>query len=161
MSVRAAVCALVVTLVCAPVAAQTPPPEPDLRVFVGRGCPHCGRALLWLDELRSRRPELTVEVFDVVDDPVALEALAELSRSRGLAGVTVPTFVIRGADVRVGFDEPETTGVMLEELLGRSESGADPPPASAPDASQKRSSEANSTSVSSLNLAASNDPSWS
>jgi glutaredoxin len=90
----------------------------DLRVFTGRGCPHCARALVWVDDLLGRRPELRVEVLDVVEDPRALEELALLVRERGLGGgVTVPTFVVRGEDVHVGFGEAETTGRMLEGLL--------------------------------------------
>lgn len=103
---------------------QPATPAPDLQVFVGRGCPHCARALAWLDALTARQPDLRVRVEDVVDDAEALGRLRELSDTLGLGGVTVPTFVVRGTTVLVGFDAPETTGGLIERLLG----GAPPPP---------------------------------
>jgi glutaredoxin len=89
----------------------------DLVVYVGEGCPHCARALEWLDAFVERRPDLKVEVHDVVRDPAALAALRRLATERGLSGVSVPTFVVRGQHVRVGFASAETTGRALEGLL--------------------------------------------
>ena len=100
---------------------------PHLVVYVARGCPHCARAEAWIEEeLLPRRPGLVVRVRDVADDPNALAALRELARAEGLAGVSVPTFVVGGA-VRVGFDAPATTGVEIEGLLGAT--GRPEPPA--------------------------------
>jgi glutaredoxin len=90
---------------------------PDLRVFVGSGCPHCSRALIWLDSLAAQHPELSIDVSDVVLDRAALAELATISDERGLGAVTVPTFVIAGDRVEVGFDRPETTGAFLLGLL--------------------------------------------
>lgn len=101
-------------------AAQSAPQSdalPDLVVFVGQGCPHCERSLEWLAGLRDRRPELRIGVYDVVRDRAAMAALQSLVAERGLAGVSVPTFVVRGAAVHVGFGTAETTGQMLEALL--------------------------------------------
>jgi glutaredoxin len=93
--------------------------SPDLQVFVGEGCPHCERALVWLAQLTARRPDLHVEVADVVRDEGAMAALRRLAVERGLAGVSVPTFVVRGGHVQVGFGGAETTGRLLEALLAR------------------------------------------
>lgn len=108
--------ALGCSLAPAPGVAQDVTPF-DLDVFVGRGCPHCARALVWLDSLRSEHPELSVRVGDVVVDSTALSRLATLSRERELGGVTVPTFLIRGRYVVVGFDTPATTGALIARLL--------------------------------------------
>jgi glutaredoxin len=109
-------------IVGTPVGAQDTPgvslvDTTDLTVYVGQGCPHCARALVWLDSLRAAQPGLSVQVFDVVGDAVALERLAALSRDRGLGGVTVPTFVVAGESIEVGFDRPATTGTLLIGLL--------------------------------------------
>lgn len=105
---------------------QVPDPAaqiPDLHVFVGRGCPHCARALAWVEDLRRRRPELTILVHDVVDEPDALQALRALSEQLGMAGVSVPTFVLRAQSVAVGFDAAETTGREIERALDEMETG--------------------------------------
>lgn len=116
------VTALVVTLAFEPPSlhAQEPVRPPDLRVFVGSGCPHCARALEWLQGVRAARPELTVVVADVVTDAAALEALRALAEELGLGGVSVPTFVVGDSAVLVGFDGPETTGARIESLLAAS-----------------------------------------
>jgi glutaredoxin len=98
----------------------------DLAVFVGEGCPHCARALEWLVQLQARRPDLSVRVFDVVHDRSGMAALRQLAVDRGMSGVSVPTFVVRGEHVHVGFGTAETTGKMLEELLAAPRG---PPPA--------------------------------
>ena len=89
----------------------------DLKVFVGQGCPHCERALEWVERLTTLRPALRVEVTDVVTDGAGLAELRALSEQLGLRGVSVPTFVVRGQDVHVGFDAPATTGRLLEGML--------------------------------------------
>jgi glutaredoxin len=145
--------ALASSLATATLSAQEVPPV-DLEVFVGRGCPHCARALVWLDSLRAERPEVDARVGDVVVDSVALGRLAGLSRERDLGGVTVPTFLIRGQYVVVGFDTPATTGAMIEGLLFGAESAdsaaaaepgppippADEPPGTSPPAELERPS---------------------
>ena len=90
---------------------------PELLVFVGRGCPHCERALEWVAALLDRRPDLRIEVRDVVSDREAMAALRQLALDRGSSGVSVPTFVVRGTHVHVGFTSAETTGRTLEDLL--------------------------------------------
>jgi hypothetical protein len=110
-------------LAALPLSAVAQAPEPtgdpvDLLVFVGHGCPHCERALVWLADLSERRPDLQADVHDVVRDPEAMAALRRLATERGLAAVSVPTFVVRGDRVFVGFTSAETTGGMLESLLG-------------------------------------------
>jgi glutaredoxin len=116
---RGALAALLATSLAAPLSARQVDSVgvADLQVFVGTGCPHCERALGWLEDLRVRDPGLRIEVFDVVTDGEGLEALRQLARQHGLGGVTVPTFVVRGQTVHVGFGEPETTGRVLEALL--------------------------------------------
>ncbi|MGE0159877.1 MAG: NrdH-redoxin [Gemmatimonadales bacterium] len=124
-AVRARRRALAASFVLAalPLSAVAQAPEPtgdpvDLLVFVGHGCPHCERALVWLADLSERRPDLRADVHDVVRDPEAMAALRRLATERGLAAVSVPTFVVRGDRVLVGFTSAETTGGMLESLLG-------------------------------------------
>lgn len=107
---------------------QLPDSTADLLVYVGRGCPHCARALAWLETLTPSRPDLRVAVHDVATDPAAREVLARLSRERGLSGVSVPTFVFEGRVVQVGFDSGETTGRRLESLIAGDPSVGDGAP---------------------------------
>jgi hypothetical protein len=124
-------------------AAQAPDstgPPVDLLVFVGEGCPHCERALVWLADLRGRRPELLIDVRDVVRDPEAMAALRRLATERGLVAVSVPTFVVRDDQVLVGFTSAESTGELIEVFL------ADGPPS----ADEDRRGTAPATEISSL-----------
>jgi hypothetical protein len=56
-------------------------------------------------------------VLDVVQDRRALDRLRAVAQERGLSGVSVPTFVIRGQHVHVGFAGPGSTGRVLEDLV--------------------------------------------
>jgi hypothetical protein len=118
---RAWVAAVLVAVAWTPLSAQVPDTAeapPDLLLYVGEGCPHCGRALAWVNDLVARRPELRVEIFDVVHDRQALESLGRLAREAGMGGVSVPTIVVRGDLIQVGFATAESTGRDLEALLG-------------------------------------------
>lgn len=136
-------------------AAQVPSEvaEPDLDVFVGEGCPHCARALVWIEELGARRPELSIRVRDVVRDRNALDILRRLAAERDLRGVSVPTFVVQGEYVHVGFYDAETTGRSLEQLLAaagvrdRGAARAPPPEAVPPSAVVPKAPEPGSTVV--------------
>jgi hypothetical protein len=97
----------------------------DLLVFVAEGCPHCERAHEWLAELVARRPELRIQVRDVVRDPTAMAALRLAADEAGLTAVSVPTFVVRGVPVQVGFASAETTGRAIEDLLSAETSPAE------------------------------------
>jgi hypothetical protein len=81
-----------------------------------------------------------VQVADVVRDDQAMAALRRLAIERGLAGASVPTFVVRGEHVQVGFMSAETTGRVLEELLAADaavpDDGAEPRSAPATELSE-------------------------
>src|SRR5512143_83626 len=83
--------------------------EPQaLEVFTRPGCIHCARAHEYLDDLRTRRPDLRITERNVVADPLARERLRGLAVRHGVA-MAVPTFVV-GDRILVGFDEGSTTG---------------------------------------------------
>jgi glutaredoxin len=116
---RAAARALAVALWL--VAGAAPPAEAApacarIEVFSREGCPHCAAAAEYLARLAQARPELVVEIRDVVADPSARERLAELSRSHGVERPGVPTFLVCDRLV-VGFESDATTGRALEALL--------------------------------------------
>lgn len=96
---------------------ERPDAVPDLLVFVREGCPHCADAEAWIEsDLLEERPGLDVEIVDVARDPAALERLRAIVAARGVAAVSVPTFVI-GDRILVGFDDGETTGRQIRAVL--------------------------------------------
>lgn len=105
----------------APAGAATPAPPPApavaLEVFVREGCPHCAEAKVFLAGLQQRRPDLTLRLRPIDRDPDAREALMQHSRAAGIWPPGVPTFVVHGREVRVGFDDAAHRGRELEALL--------------------------------------------
>ncbi len=71
------------------------------------------------------RPELTVLIRNVDDDPQAIDRLHELSARFGYRTVGVPTFYLKD-ELIVGFGGPDTTGDRIRTLLEPR-----PPPAGA------------------------------
>jgi hypothetical protein len=71
---------------------------------------------MFLDELRHERPKLRIAVYDIAENPAARQRLASLVADRGMAGVSVPTFLI-GAEILVGFRSADTTGAEIRTKL--------------------------------------------
>jgi glutaredoxin len=88
-----------------------------LQVFVREGCPHCADAKIFLAELGRMRTDLRVVYHWTDRDPVARDALVEISRQAGSWPPGVPTFVL-GNQVMVGFDDAEHMGGELVAWLG-------------------------------------------
>jgi glutaredoxin/cytochrome c biogenesis protein CcdA len=89
--------------------------QPDIEVFTRTGCPHCSAAKHFLSDLQHRRPDITIRIYKIDEDPGARERLLSLSAKQGGAP-GVPAFFLRG-ELLVGFMSPETTGARIVELL--------------------------------------------
>ena len=108
---------------------------PRLDVYYSTGCPHCTRALEYLDDLLVRVPELDIRTYEVSESHETTERFIELSRRFGVQRPSVPVFY--GCDTfLVGFGSAETTGREIERLLGLSPA----PPASSPSVSPSEQS---------------------
>lgn len=122
MSSRGRLCTglllLVLCLCIAPRFGTASEPAPDLEVFVRTGCPHCGAAKGFLEELRRARPELRILFHDLDLDVGALERLETLARAHGLSVVGVPAFYLNG-ELLVGYQDDRTTGARLLAMLDR------------------------------------------
>ncbi len=87
-----------------------------LKFFYGQGCPHCTEAKPFVESLKTKYPELTVELYEVwynAENKLKFSAAAKAINAdvRG-----VPAFFI-GDDHVVGYGSDETTGKQLEELV--------------------------------------------
>jgi glutaredoxin len=98
--------------------------QPTLEMWSRDGCPYCAEASTYLDELRQRRPDVRIVVYDVVRDTEARERFLALSEQYGVQRPGVPSFLVRG-EFLVGWGGAEITGRALESLLA----GAAAPPA--------------------------------
>lgn len=93
-----------------------PPPSVDLEVFTRAGCPHCVAAAPFLEALQRERPTLRIRVYDVEEDPIALDRLEELAAQHGAQAVGVPAFYLRDK-LLIGYLSVETTGRQIRALL--------------------------------------------
>jgi glutaredoxin len=91
---------------------------PDLEVFVRAGCPHCEAAKIFVEELRREQPSLQIAVYDIAENPAALQRLQTLAADRDMTGVGVPTFLI-DTELIVGFLSADTTGAEIRARLDR------------------------------------------
>jgi len=67
---------------------------------------------------------LVVRVYDVGEDPAALERLRQLATAHGVPVLGVPAFYLRG-ELLVGYQSAETSGAQIEALLDRSLAGSE------------------------------------
>jgi hypothetical protein len=114
--------ALVVVVVSA-AAESTPPSQEEtepcrhIEVFHRTGCPHCGQAFQFLDQLQRNHPTITVQALEVNESPQVRRRFIELNRKFAVNRPGVPTFLICD-NLMVGFQSEETTGVEIKRLLG-------------------------------------------
>lgn len=94
------------------------PSGADIEVFTQSGCPRCVAAKEFLQSLAQRRPGLRILEQRVDSDPPARARLRELGAARGMGGLAVPAFFVRG-ELLVGFRSTEVTGREIEALLER------------------------------------------
>lgn len=90
-------------------------PEPDIEVFVRKGCPHCEAAKTFLNQLQEEKPSVRIIIHDVAAEPSALVRLKELASSLRV-GLGVPAFYMHG-ELIVGFRSAEQTGNRIKALL--------------------------------------------
>ena len=73
--------------------------------------------MIFLDDFKSRHPEITIRHYNLTTDRAARERLIALSKRHGLQRVAVPTF--HACDkLMVGFDTAANTGAELSQMLG-------------------------------------------
>jgi len=109
---------LFVLLFSGGIATQAGATPPDLEVFVRAGCPHCEAAKIFVEELRREQPSLQIAVYDIAENPAALQRLQTLAADRDMTGVGVPTFLI-DTELIVGFLSADTTGAEIRARLDR------------------------------------------
>jgi cytochrome c biogenesis protein CcdA/glutaredoxin len=91
-------------------------------LFWGQGCPHCAKAKEFLADLQAERPEVTIDAYEVYNDPDNAELFRETAELAGTRATGVPTIFL-GDRYWVGFsdsiaDDIDTTVAAV--LLGRS-----------------------------------------
>lgn len=90
----------------------------DIEVFVIEGCPSCGAAKVFLEDLQRERPTLRLIFYDVGADPAALARLMALAEKHRVQALGVPAFYLRG-ELIIGYLSEATTGARLIALLDR------------------------------------------
>jgi glutaredoxin len=90
----------------------------DVYVFWTRGCPHCGRALEYLDSLAAQHKALRLHRLELTESRLHRRALAEIARRHGISEPRVP-FIVVGADVFIGFLDEVASGEPLRRAILR------------------------------------------
>jgi len=114
---RISLCLLFMLLVN-PEAVSAGVPVQEIDVYVRTGCPHCETAKVFLNKLRAERPSVNIRIYDIAEDPAALQRLKSVAAERGVTQLGVPAFVIDG-ELIVGFRSNDTTGSEIRERLDR------------------------------------------
>ncbi len=98
--------------------AQTSPGAQKIpvEIFLRTDSDQCQRARVFLEKLAKERTGLDLRIHDVVQDQAALRRVWELSRRHKLETAGLPTIYVCDR-LRVGFQDDQTTGRAIEELL--------------------------------------------
>jgi glutaredoxin len=88
----------------------------DIEVFVRQGCPHCADAEAFLQSLKQEQPTLNIIVYDVIQEPSALERLQLLAENQDIKTVRVPAFWV-GGELIVGYAKEAGTEQLIRNAL--------------------------------------------
>lgn len=88
----------------------------QVELFTRKGCSRCARAKQWLPGVLARYPGWRLVQRELTESDVARERLDALVKAHRTAAASVPVFYVCGRLV-IGFDKPETTGRVIEEML--------------------------------------------
>lgn len=89
---------------------------PTVYFFWGDGCPHCAKEEIFLEELKSKYPQITVRDFEVWNNADNRKILSDLGTKLGIQISGVP-FTIVGERYFSGWYDQETTGRAIEEAV--------------------------------------------
>jgi glutaredoxin len=89
----------------------------DIVLFTHVTCPYCADAKRYVEDLRRRKPGLTVRVRELSQDHQAGVDLQTLARQAGVRSVSVPAWVIGGEVFLMGFGGAAVTGRQVERIL--------------------------------------------
>lgn len=132
---------ILLTLFAFSAQATTPPvSEPgsvDVHVFWSKGCPHCEKALSFLNTLPTRHPGLQIHQHEISEDE-NLQALIRVVRQYQIKDVGVPVILV-GNEIQIGYADDLSTGALLQQRVERCQINAcktslDGPPARSPPA---------------------------
>lgn len=87
----------------------------QLYVFWSRTCPHCAKAIQFLDQLSAREPWIQVRPFELGADRAHVERYIEMARALGEEARSVPAFFVCGRMI-TGFDDADGIGAQLVGL---------------------------------------------
>ena len=88
-----------------------------VEIFHRDGCPHCARALAFLEELGGEVPGLAIREFEITRDPAARERFFALSEAHGVTRPGVPSLLVCG-EFMVGFDPQTSPGQIRARVRG-------------------------------------------
>jgi len=92
----------------------------DIEVFVRQGCPHCADAEVFLQSLKQEQPTLNIIVYDVIQEPSALERLQLLAGDQGIKSARVPAFRI-GDELIIGYSKEAHTEQLIRNALAKAQ----------------------------------------
>ena len=87
----------------------------DIEVYVRNGCPHCEKAELFLQSLKSEFPTLKIVIRDVIQDPAAFAQLDKLAKTHATT-TKVPAFRV-GNQLIIGYTDELTSGQLIRNAL--------------------------------------------
>jgi glutaredoxin len=88
-----------------------------LEIYSKKGCPHCAKAYLFLDELKEQYSQLEIIAHDINENDLVLEQFIRLNEQHEIERPGVPLIQVC-EQVMVGFDNAQTSGATIKQWLG-------------------------------------------
>jgi len=85
--------------------------------FWGKGCPHCAKEELLLEQLREQYPQLEIKSFEVWFSPENARLFVEIAEAYGMKPQGVPITFIGDFEPVTGYRSDDITGKIIEERV--------------------------------------------
>ena len=85
--------------------------------FWGKGCPHCAKEEILLEQLRERHPQLEIKSFEVWFSPENARLFVEIAEAYGIKPQGVPMTFIGDFEPITGYRSDDITGRIIEDRV--------------------------------------------
>jgi|MudIll2142460700_1097286.scaffolds.fasta_scaffold01192_5 thiol-disulfide isomerase/thioredoxin len=85
--------------------------------FWGKGCPHCAKEEILLEQLKERYPQLEVKSFEVWFSPENARLFVEIAEAYGMKPQGVPITFIGDFEPITGYRSDDITGRIIEDRI--------------------------------------------
>ena len=86
-------------------------------LFGGKGCPHCEKEKVFLNNLQNKYPFLKIKQYEIWGNKENQNLLKSISKKLNIKSSSIPITIIKNKYYIIGFQSENTTGKEIENII--------------------------------------------